>query len=159
MLRNDRPYLTIDVQQCSHNCDVYFGHGFVVHWSMGQGYKKPGIISIAFTSAAMPRLSQNDRERAVGMLMARTPYAQVARRFRVYRSTIQRLQTRLQQTGSTHDRPRSGQPCVTTPVQDRHIRVMHLRWTSVYCDVIHVKPKNNGFETWNSLYYLHNKID
>lgn len=75
----------------------------------------------------MPRLSQNDRERAVGMLMAGTPYAQVARRFGVHRSTIQRLQTRLQQTGSTHDRPRSGQPRVTTPAQDRHIRVMHLR--------------------------------
>ena len=29
--------------------------------------------------------------------------------------------------GSTHNRPRSGRPRVTTPAQDRHIRLRHLR--------------------------------
>ena len=33
---------------------------------------------------------------------------------------------RGQQAGPTRDRPRPGQPRVTTPAQDRHIRLTHL---------------------------------
>lgn len=91
------------------------------------GYKKPGLKSMTFVFVTMPRLSETERERATGMVMAGVSLARVARRFGVHRSTVQRLQMRVQQTGSTRDRPRSGQPRVTTPAQDRHIRTIHLR--------------------------------
>ena len=75
----------------------------------------------------MPRLSSVDRERAIGMLNSNVPSADVARHFGVSPATITRLRDRLQQTGATADRPRSGRPRVTTPGQDRHIRLTHLR--------------------------------
>ena len=75
----------------------------------------------------MPRLSSVDRERAIGMLNSNVPSADVARQFGVSPTTITRLRDRLQQTGATADRPRSGRPRVTTPGQDRHIRLTHLR--------------------------------
>lgn len=111
----------------SRDSDDFFGHCFAVYCSEGHGYKKPGIRSTAFPNATMPRLNATDRERAIGMVMAGTSAAEVARRFGVHKSTIMRLQRRLQQTGTTRDRPRSGQPRVTTPAQDRHIRATHLR--------------------------------
>ena len=45
----------------------------------------------------------------------------------VSQSNISHLWDRYQQQGSTHDRPRLGRPRVTTPAQDRHIRLRHLR--------------------------------
>ncbi|VDI22612.1 Hypothetical predicted protein, partial [Mytilus galloprovincialis] len=52
---------------------------------------------------------------------------QVANHFNVSRITIARLNTRLRDTGTTNDRPRSGRPRKTTLRQDRHIRIVHLR--------------------------------
>lgn len=75
----------------------------------------------------MPRLTQVQRERAIGMLHVGRSFTDVARHFHVSISTVQRLWTRLRDTGSTNDRPRSGRPRVTTMGQDRHIRVLHLR--------------------------------
>ena len=75
----------------------------------------------------MPRLTSVDRERAIGMLQSNTPPAEVARHFRVSHTTILRLRERFQMTGATADRPRSGRPPVTTPEQDWHIRLTHLR--------------------------------
>lgn len=75
----------------------------------------------------MPRLPQNFREQAIGMLTAGRSQTQIARHFGVARSTICRLQHRFRQTGSTRDRPRPGAPRVTTPRQDRYIRLTHLR--------------------------------
>ena len=40
---------------------------------------------------------------------------------------LARLKTRLRDTGTTHDRPRSGRPRETTLRQDRHIRIIPLR--------------------------------
>ena len=40
---------------------------------------------------------------------------------------VRRLVTRLRETGSTLDRPRSGRPRVTSPQEDRFIRLSHLR--------------------------------
>ena len=51
----------------------------------------------------------------------------IARTFGCTRQTIIRLFRRVQQTGQTADRPRSGRPRVTTPQEDRHLRVLHLR--------------------------------
>lgn len=75
----------------------------------------------------MPRLSDIERERAVGMVQQGPSHADVARRLNCTRITVTRLMQRLRQTGRTTDRPRSGIPRVTTPDEDRHIRVLHLR--------------------------------
>ena len=61
------------------------------------------------------------------MLIAGMSEAAVVRHFGVARSTINRLRRRHNQTGSTRDRPRPGQPRVTTAAQDRYIRLKHLR--------------------------------
>ena len=68
----------------------------------------------------MPRLRQNDRERAVFMVQAGMTYQVVADKFNVSRITISRLMIRLRQTGKTKDRPRSDRPRVTSQRQDRH---------------------------------------
>ena len=75
----------------------------------------------------MPRLPRESRDQAMGMLMAGMSEAAVARHFGVARSTVNRLRKRHYQTGSTRDRPRPGQPRVTTAAQDRYIRLTHLR--------------------------------
>ena len=71
----------------------------------------------------MPRLRQNERERAVTYLLQGVSQSEVARCLGVHQSTI----NRLQMTGSTADQPRSGRPRVTTEHQDRRIRLLHLR--------------------------------
>lgn len=75
----------------------------------------------------MPRLSEPQRNNAIGRLDAGESRTAVARAFHVSPSTISRLWDRYQQHGSTRDLPRSGRPRVTTPGQDRYIRVRHLR--------------------------------
>ena len=75
----------------------------------------------------MPRLSQEVRERAIGMLEAGMRARAVARRLNVHASTIIRLRIRYREMNSTHDRRRSGRTHVTTPAQDIHIRLRHLR--------------------------------
>ena len=75
----------------------------------------------------MPCPSSIDREQAVGMLQSGLRPTEVARHFQVSDSTITRLRQRVQATGATRDRPRSSRPPVTTPDQDRHIRLTHLR--------------------------------
>lgn len=75
----------------------------------------------------MPRLNQNERMLALGMVEGGIHPNEVARRVRVTPATIYRLISRYRVTGSAADRPRSGRPRVTTPAQDRHIRTSHLR--------------------------------
>ena len=74
----------------------------------------------------MPRLTDIERQRSIGMLEAGLSCSEVARRMNCHQSTIIRLRQRLAQTGAVTDRPRRGRPRVTTPAQDRRIRV-HLR--------------------------------
>jgi transposase len=52
---------------------------------------------------------------------------QVALQFGVNVSTIERLVRRLRDTVRVADRPRQERPRVTTPRQDRAIRLAHLR--------------------------------
>jgi hypothetical protein len=66
----------------------------------------------------MPRLHQNDLERAVGMGQAGMTHQAVADHFDVYRITISRLMIRLRQTGRMNDRPCNDRPCVTSQRQD-----------------------------------------
>ena len=75
----------------------------------------------------MPRLDPATRNIVIGRLQAGQSQHEVARTLNVNQSTISRLWNRFQQTGSSNDRPRSARLRITTPVQDRYIRVFHLR--------------------------------
>ena len=75
----------------------------------------------------MPPLRAAARENAIGRLQAGQRQADVAQAVNVSQSTISRLWNRFRQSGSTADAPRSGRPRVTTPTQDRFIRLRHLR--------------------------------
>ena len=75
----------------------------------------------------MPRLLQNDREGAMGMVQAEMTHQAVADHFNVSRITISRVMIRLPQTGRTNDRPRNGRPRVMSQRQERHLRFIHLR--------------------------------
>ena len=70
----------------------------------------------------MPLLRAAARENAIGRLQAGQRQADVAHALNVSQSTI----SRLWQSGSTADAPRSGRPWATTPAQDRFIRLRHL---------------------------------
>lgn len=75
----------------------------------------------------MPRLSNENRARALAMLECGRTQDFVARRFNVSRRTITRLVHRVNTTGSLLDRPRSGAPRVTSVRQDNYLRQRHLR--------------------------------
>lgn len=76
---------------------------------------------------SMPRLTQAQRDQAIGMSTMGASQRQIARTFNCSQTTIRRLLIRYQQTGQTQDRPRSGRPRVTTAAEDRYIRQIHLR--------------------------------
>ena len=73
----------------------------------------------------MPRLRQNDCERAVGMVQAGMTHQAVADHFNVSRITISRLMIHLRQTGRTNDSPCNGRLHVTSQRQDRKFRSVH----------------------------------
>ena len=75
----------------------------------------------------MVRLTQDQHNAAVQMLLRGTSQGVIARNFQVSKSTITRLYQRLRQTGTTNDRPRSGRPRVTTRRQDRYMCLSYLR--------------------------------
>jgi hypothetical protein len=75
----------------------------------------------------MPRLTENMRLRAIGMLQAGLAQNIVAGHFGVHRNTIQSLLRRFRQSGNTRDRQCSCLPRATLRQQDDHIRLVHLR--------------------------------
>jgi len=75
----------------------------------------------------MPRLTFAQRNQALGLLAGGATQTEVARRFNVADSTITRLVTRVNATGTTADRQRLGQPRVTIVRQDNYIRQRHIR--------------------------------
>ena len=75
----------------------------------------------------MPRFDKVSREWAIGMLDAGLSQMEVAQRFGVHQTTINRLVGCLRITRTTDDQPRSGRPRVTSHIQDRYIRIRHLR--------------------------------
>jgi len=75
----------------------------------------------------MPRISENLRERALGMLEAGCTTAEVAARVGASVQSIRSLRWRFAQTGSTRDLPQSGRPRLTYRAQDRYILNQHLR--------------------------------
>ena len=74
----------------------------------------------------MPRLTSAQRERGIGMLDMGATQHHVATTMGCSKSTIARLVTRIRQTGSTADRPRSNRPRVTSQREDRYVRVLHV---------------------------------
>jgi len=76
---------------------------------------------------SMVRLTEVQRGQAIALLLEGRGQQQVAARFNVHISTIERLVRRMRETGRLADRPRTGRPRVTTPRQDRAIRLAHLR--------------------------------
>ncbi|KAH3843565.1 hypothetical protein DPMN_117086 [Dreissena polymorpha] len=63
----------------------------------------------------MPLLLEHERSDAVGMLRAGSGVTDVARQLNCARSTVNRLPERYDVTVSIKDRPRPGQPKITTP--------------------------------------------
>ena len=75
----------------------------------------------------MPRIPQNLRERAIGMLNAGMAMNAVVMNIGCSTRAIRHLRQRFQATEHTKDRPHSGRPCVTTHGQDHYIRNTYLR--------------------------------
>ena len=74
----------------------------------------------------MPRLDPATRNIAIDRLQVGESQNEVARTLNVNHSTISRLWNRFQQTGAMNNCQRSGRPRITTPGQDRYIRIFHL---------------------------------
>ena len=67
----------------------------------------------------MPRLNNDERNQAIGMLNVGMSATVVSRHFGCTRKTIERLWRRFPVAGNVADRPRSGRPRVTTAGDDR----------------------------------------
>ena len=70
----------------------------------------------------MPKVPTHLCERALAMLQGGVMTEDVARAINCNVRTVRRLRQRYNETGRAADRPRSGSPCETTPVQDQYIR-------------------------------------
>ena len=65
-----------------------------------------------------PRMTVEQRKRAIGMLTAGMSARDVARHFQRLESTISLLLNRFQQTGNVAERPKSGRLRKTTPPEE-----------------------------------------
>ena len=74
----------------------------------------------------MPQTSQVQREWDIGMIDAEMSVAAAARQLNVHHTTISRLKSRVQRSGSTNNRPHARGPRVI-PAQGRYIQLLHLR--------------------------------
>ena len=75
----------------------------------------------------MPRLDNDERNQAIGMLNAGMSATIVSRHFDCTRKAIERLRGRFRVIENVADRPRRGRPRVTTAADDRYIVLQHLR--------------------------------
>lgn len=82
--------------------------------------------SLSDTLLLMPLLSQDVRNRAIGMLQYGRSQAGVARHFGPHHNT-DIMETLQPAKYNASDYPRTGRPRVTTQRQDNHIRSTHLR--------------------------------
>ena len=76
---------------------------------------------LKLTGFTMPRLSEAERNRAIGMIQGGVSVVDVSRTFNCSRTTIHDLVRRFRHTGDVHDRPRSGRPRATSQNDDRAI--------------------------------------
>ena len=75
----------------------------------------------------MPRLNNDERNQAVGLLNAGMSATVVSRHFGCTRKTIERLRRRFHVSGNVADRPQGGRPRLTTAADDCYIALQHLR--------------------------------
>ena len=75
----------------------------------------------------MPRLNNDEQNRAIGVLNEGMSATIVSRHFGCTRKTIEPIRRRFHVTGNVADRPRSGRPRVTTASDDRYIVLQQLR--------------------------------
>ena len=73
----------------------------------------------------MPRLKPATRDIGIDRLQAEQSQTEDCRQFN--QSTFSRLRKRLSHTVSAQDLHRSGRPRITTPAQNRYIRIFYLR--------------------------------
>lgn len=119
----------------THHFNEYVGimHPFLAKSKMHElsrtvvGIKLWPILGPTTPWSTMPRLTQIQRNQAIGRLEAGESVQDVARHFNVNITTIYRLLHRYNATQTTDDLPRSGRPRVTTPRQDRQITRQHQR--------------------------------
>ena len=78
-------------------------------------------------SKKMPRLNNNEQNKAIVMLNAGMSATVALRHFGCTVKTIQLLQKWFRVTGNFDDHPQSGRPQVTTAADDRYIVLQHLR--------------------------------
>jgi len=74
----------------------------------------------------MERLSERERNQAIGMLRCGVSVINVKKLFNCSRNTVHELVRRYRLTGDVHDRPRPGRPRATTQRDDRAIVLTHL---------------------------------
>ena len=74
----------------------------------------------------MPRLNNDERNQAVGMLNAGMSATVVSQHFGCTLKTIKHLRRQFRVTGNVADGPRSGRPCVTMAANDCYIVLQHL---------------------------------
>ena len=75
----------------------------------------------------MPRLNNDKRNQAIGMLNVGMPATVVSLHFVVLESLSSDYGDDSRVTGTVADRPRSGRPRVTTVADDRYVVLQHLR--------------------------------
>ena len=95
--------------------------------SLSSHHLEEHTFTTEFLPLEMPRLSNEEQNRAIWRLDGGQSVTVVARAFGCSRQTINNLRTRLHQTGSVADRPRPGSQRVTSQREDRYIRLRHLR--------------------------------
>ncbi|GFS14751.1 transposable element Tc1 transposase [Elysia marginata] len=91
----------------------------------------------------MPRLSEVDSHRALGLLQAGLPISEVSLRMNVNRTTIFRLRQRLHETDTGSDRPRSGRPRCITQRQDRNLVRNHMNNKFLSASSRQTRGRNN----------------
>ena len=89
--------------------------------------KEAFLLTMKNAKRKISRVPAHLRERALEMLQGGIRTAVVARAINSNVHTVRRLRQRYRETGRTADRPHSGRPRVTTPVQDQYIRTSYLR--------------------------------
>jgi len=89
---------------------IYMLIQFMSYHSCDRGYSENYFFLYFFTVFDMQRVSENERNQAIGMLAGGMSARVVERRFGSCRKTIYRLAARYQQTGTVHDRQRPGRP-------------------------------------------------
>ena len=95
--------------------------------------------------------SHDLQECAIGMLNARMSVRAITRAPNFNASTMSHLRCRLEEIGTTANRPHAWRPRVTTLAQDRYIRIFHLRDhlrpAGLTADVLHCPKSTVGCQS------------